>query len=94
MIRHAIDTAPRNGYVAERYLQVLKYADDLEETSGKEFCATLDLKKSWGTEFAKMKKISGRLRDAELCIFLPTGNFENKLGLIDREEWVTSDGRP
>ncbi|MFC5387765.1 transcription factor [Aquamicrobium segne] len=66
MIRDAIDTAPRNGYVAELHLQVLKYADDLEGTSGKDFCAALDLNKSWGTEFAKMKKISGRLRDAGL----------------------------
>lgn len=66
MIRHAIGSAPRNGYVAELHLQVLKYADDLENVSGKDFCAALDLNKSWGTEFAKMKKISGRLRDAGL----------------------------
>lgn len=66
MIRHAIDSAPRNGYVAELHLQVLKYADDLEDVSGRDFCEALDLNKSWGTEFAKMKKISGRLRTAGL----------------------------
>ncbi len=65
-IKHAIDTAPRNGYVAEMHLQVIKYSDILEEVSGKDFCAELNLGASWGTEFSKMKKISSRLKDAGL----------------------------
>jgi len=65
-IKRAIDSAPRNGYVAELHLQVLKYADVLENVSGKDFCANLDLGAAWGTEFSKMKKISQRLRDAGL----------------------------
>jgi len=65
-IKRAIDSAPRNGYVAELHLQVIKYADLLEGVSGKEFCEKLDLKPAWGTEFAKMRKIAGRLRDAGL----------------------------
>lgn len=44
----------------------LKHADDLDETTGKEYCAALGLNKSWATEFAKMMKISKRLKDAGL----------------------------
>jgi hypothetical protein len=65
-ISKALESAPRNAYVAELHLQVIKYADHLENMSGKEFCERLDLKPSWGAEFAKMKKISGRLIDAGL----------------------------
>jgi len=65
-IRRAIDKAPRNGYVAELHLQVLKYADSLEGVSGREFCEKVGVGPAWGTEFAKMKKISGRLRNAGL----------------------------
>lgn len=65
-IKRAIESAPRNCYVAEMHLQVIKYAELLENVSGKEFCEKLDLKPAWGTEFAKMKKIAGRLRSAGL----------------------------
>lgn len=63
-MKKAIEMAPRNAYVAEIHLQVLKYAHMLENVSGKDFCAGLDLKPAWGTEFSKMKKIAGRLRAA------------------------------
>lgn len=66
LIKEAINSSPRNGYVAELHLQVIKYADLLENVTGKEFCEALDLKPAWGTEFAKMKKIAMRLRDAGL----------------------------
>jgi hypothetical protein len=65
-IKRAIEAAPRNAYVAELHLQVLKHAELLEDISGKEFCAGLGLKPAWGTEYAKMKKIAPRLRDAGL----------------------------
>lgn len=65
-IKKAIEAAPRNGYVAEIHLQVLKHAHMLENVSGREFCAALDLKPAWGTEFAKMRKIAPRLRAAGL----------------------------
>jgi hypothetical protein len=65
-IKRAIDEAPRNGYVAELHLQVIKHAELLENVSGKEFCEKLDLKPAWGTEFTKMKKIASRLREAGL----------------------------
>lgn len=63
-IKRAVEAAPRNGYVAEIHLQVLKHAHMLEDVSGKEFCAALDLGPAWGTEFSKMKKIAPRLRAA------------------------------
>jgi hypothetical protein len=65
-IKQAIDRAPRNGYVAELHLQVIKYADVLQNVSGKDFCAQLNLGAAWGTEFSKMKKIAERLRRAGL----------------------------
>lgn len=65
-IKRAIDRAPRNGYVAELHLQTLKFAEELRDVSGKEFCQQLDLGSAWGTEFTKMKKIAPRLRSAGL----------------------------
>ena len=65
-IRRAIDRAPRNSYVAELHLQVIKHADLLDGVSGREFCEALGLGPAWGTEFAKMKKIAPRLRAAGL----------------------------
>jgi hypothetical protein len=65
-IKRAIDGAPRNGYVAELHLQVIKYAHLLNGVSGAEFCESLGLGNSWGTEYAKMKKIAPRLRAAGL----------------------------
>lgn len=65
-IKAAIDAAPRNAYVAELHLQVIKYANILEGVTGKEFCAALEIGNSFGTEFAKMRKIAGRLKEAGL----------------------------
>ena len=65
-IKRAIDRAPRNGYVAELHLQVLKHVHLFENVSGKDFCAALDIGPAWGTEFAKMKKIAPRLLAAGL----------------------------
>jgi hypothetical protein len=65
-IKKAIETAPRNNYSSELHLQVIKYSDLLENVTGKEFCANLDIPPSFGTEFSKMKKIAGRLRKAGL----------------------------
>ncbi|RAH96076.1 transcription factor [Acuticoccus sediminis] len=67
-IKAAIDGAPRNSYVAELHLQVIKYADELRDTTGREFCEALNIGPSFGTEFAKMRKISGRLKDAGLDV--------------------------
>lgn len=65
-IKRAIDASPRNFYVAELHLQIIKYADQLENVTGKEFCAELAIGKSFGTEFSKMKKIAPRLKEAGL----------------------------
>jgi hypothetical protein len=65
-IKQAIDTAPRNDYTAELHLQVIKYADLLRTITAKDFCAGVGLASSYGTEFAKMRKIAERLRTAGL----------------------------
>lgn len=65
-IKVAIENAPRNAYVAELHLQVIKYAEALEDVTGKEFCEALGIGASFGTEYAKMRKIAGRLRQAGL----------------------------
>ena len=63
-IKDSIEKAPRNGYVAELHLQVLKHAHLLENVSGKEFCERLGLRPAWGSEYSKMKKIAPRLKAA------------------------------
>ena len=67
-IKKAIESSPRNGYVAELHLQVIKYIDELEGVTGKEFCEALGIGASFGTEYAKMRKIAGRLVDAGLNV--------------------------
>ena len=65
-ISRAIERAPRNAYVAELHLQVIKFAAELEGISGREFCEGVGLKPAWGTEFVKMRKITPRLVEAGL----------------------------
>lgn len=67
-IKEAVDGAPRNAYVAELHLQVIKYSEILEGVTGKEFCEKMGIGPSFGTEFAKMRKISGRLKKAGLDV--------------------------
>ncbi len=67
-IKAAIDGAPRKAYVAELHLQVIKYSDELEGITGREFCEALGIGPSFGTEFAKMRKIAGRLKEANLDV--------------------------
>jgi len=65
-IKVAIDGAPRNSYIAELHLQIIKHAEVLQTVTGKEFCEGLGIGPAFGTEFAKMRKISERLRNAGL----------------------------
>jgi len=67
-IKAAIEGSPRNGYIAELHLQMIKYADELQDMTGKEFCNALGIGPSFGTEFSKMRKIAGRLKDAGLDV--------------------------
>jgi len=64
----AIENAPRNGYVSEVHLQVIKYAELFQSITGKEFCSALGIGPAWGTEFAKMRKIAPRLVKAGLDV--------------------------
>lgn len=65
-IRQALDEAPRNQYMAELHLQMIKYADDLTDITAKEFCEEVGLRPSYGTEFSKMRNLTGRLKRAGL----------------------------
>lgn len=67
-IKRAIENSPRNGYVAELHLQVIKYADVLEGVTGKEFCEAMGIGSAFGTEYAKMRKIAVRLTQAGLDV--------------------------
>jgi hypothetical protein len=63
-IKIVIADAPRNDYIAQFHLQIIKHADELKYMTGIRFCEALGLDASFGTEFSKMKKISERLRVA------------------------------
>jgi hypothetical protein len=63
-----VNQAPRNAYVAELHLQVIKYAEQLKDVTGKEFCNGVGIAPSFGTEFSKMRKISDRLMAAGLDV--------------------------
>ncbi|MQB16139.1 transcription factor [Pseudomonas lactis] len=65
-IRQILANAPRNQYTAELHLQMIKYADELGNITSKEFCEGVGLKKSFGTEFSKMRNLTKRLRAAGL----------------------------
>jgi hypothetical protein len=65
-MKAAIDGAPRNAYIAELHLQIIKYARELQSLTGREFCEAIAIPQSFGTEFLKMRKIAPRLRAAGL----------------------------
>jgi hypothetical protein len=65
-IKTAIDGSPRNDYVKALHLQIIKYADVLQNITGKEFCEGVDISPAYGIEFAKMRKIAEPLRRAGL----------------------------
>ena len=63
-IKNAIDRSPRNAYVAELHAQVLKYAADLQNLTGQDFCVGVGIPASYAAEFSKMKKLADRLGNA------------------------------
>ncbi|MBU6952620.1 transcription factor [Hahella sp. HN01] len=65
-IRRSIDSAPRNQYTVELHLQMIKYADDLQHITAKEFCEGVGLRQSFGAEFSKMRNLVTRLKKASL----------------------------
>lgn len=65
-IRQAITLSARNDYTAELHLQIIKHADWFQDVTAKDFCAGVGIAASYGTEYAKMRKIAGRLRAAGL----------------------------
>lgn len=67
-IKKALASAPRNGFMAELHLQSIKYADELQNITAKEFCEEVGLKPSYGTEFSKMRNLTSRLKQAGLDV--------------------------
>lgn len=65
-IKQVLSGAPRNQYTAELHLQMIKYADQLEKVTAKEFCEGVGLRQSFGTEFSKMRNLTQRLKAAGL----------------------------
>ncbi|HFF8633332.1 TPA: transcription factor [Escherichia coli] len=65
-IKNVLVTAPRNQFMVEMHLQMLKYADELSHVTAKEFCEGVGLKVSFGTEFSKMRNLTQRLKAAGL----------------------------
>ena len=65
-ISQALASAPRNQYMAELHLQMIKYADELNHLTAKEFCEELSIFPSFATEFSKMRKLTPRLKAAGL----------------------------
>lgn len=65
-IAEAIERASSNERTAEMHLQMIKYAGELSDVSGREFCERVGLGPSFGTEFSKMKRIFDRLERAGL----------------------------
>lgn len=65
-IKTAINGSPRKAYVVELHAQILKYAAYLQNISGKEFCAALEIPISYATEYGKMMKLAHRLEKAGL----------------------------
>lgn len=67
-IQLVLSDAPRNQYMTELHLQMIKYADELKDITAKEFCEEVGLKASYGTEFSKMRNLTTRLKKAGLDV--------------------------
>jgi hypothetical protein len=65
-IKRALAGAQRNQYTVELHLQMIKYADELQHITAKEFCEGVGLRQSFGTEFSKMRNLTERLKAAGL----------------------------
>ena len=45
---------------------MIKYADELKNSTAKEFCEGVGLRSSFGTEFSKIRNLTQRLKAAGL----------------------------
>lgn len=68
LLQFCVEYAQTNDGQAELHLQVIKHSDVLQSVTGKEFCEALGIGASFGTDFAKMKKIAPRLKAAGLDV--------------------------
>ncbi len=60
-IKTSLRRAPRNSYVAELCLQIVKWSPVLKKVKGEEFCEGVGLPAGYAAELSKMRKIAARL---------------------------------
>ena len=65
-IRKALAEAPQGQRSQVMHLQMIKYAIQLGDIDGAEFCREVGLKESFKSELAKMRKITSHLISAGL----------------------------
>lgn len=65
-IANAIKAAPDKQRTAEMHLQMIKWADELSDLSGRAFCDSVGLGPFFAAEFSKMKNSAQRLKAAGL----------------------------
>ena len=67
-IKRELASVPRNKRTVEIHIQMLKYAEKLNDVTAKEFCEEVGLAASYGTEFSKMRNLIERLSVAGLDV--------------------------
>eukprot|EP01029_Cantina_marsupialis_P006090 TRINITY_DN16628_c0_g1_i1.p1 TRINITY_DN16628_c0_g1~~TRINITY_DN16628_c0_g1_i1.p1 ORF type:complete len:217 (-),score=13.00 TRINITY_DN16628_c0_g1_i1:359-1009(-) len=67
-IKCALDQVSKGERTNEIHLQMLKYADQLDDVTAREFCEQAGLTESYQTEFSKMRKMLERLKTAGLDV--------------------------
>jgi len=68
LIAEEISKASRNKRTQVIHLQMLKYADQLEYVTARDFCDGVGLPQSFSGEFSKMRNLIDRLKLAGLDV--------------------------
>lgn len=63
-----VSKAPRNKRTQVIHLQMLKYADQLEHVTARDFCEGVGLPQSFSGEFSKMRNLIDKLKQAGLDV--------------------------
>ena len=64
--KQVLADASRNQYIAELHLQMIKYVDELKNTTAKDFCEGVGSRCSFSTKFSKMRNLTLHLKAASL----------------------------
>ena len=62
-IKQALVQSPSNQFTTKMHLQMIKYTDEQQNISAKEFCEGVGLRHH-GTKFSKMRNLAMRLKAA------------------------------